>query len=91
MAAEFREVIERRQFQQEKGKLKHSEKRLDEMLDGIIWTLARLPESYPQIPGTDLYLAKSDAVPGVAGLYIWFRYNENQVFLESIEAAPIAE
>jgi hypothetical protein len=89
--ADLREVVEQPRFRDEKKKLKPSAKRLDEVLDGVIWTLARSPESYANIPGTKLYLAKTESADGVTGLFIWFTFNDNQVFLESIEPAPVAE
>ena len=62
MAADLREIVEQPQFREDKKKFKHSAKRLDEILEGIVWTLARLPECYPNIPGTNVYLAKTDSV-----------------------------
>jgi hypothetical protein len=54
MPADLRGIVEQEQFKADKKKLKHSAKRLDEILEGVIWTLARLPECYPHIPGTNL-------------------------------------
>jgi len=91
MPADFREIIEQQQFKEDKRKLRHSAKRLDEILDGVTWTLTRLPECYPNIPETDVYLAKTDAFSDVPALYVWFTFDENYVYLEGIEEAPIPE
>jgi hypothetical protein len=87
--SDFREIVEEDQFKEDKKKLKkHSPKRLDEVLDGVTWVLARRPESFSQIPGTDVYMAKTDPF-GIPALYIWFTFDEDHVYLESIEEAPI--
>ena len=64
--------------------------RLDEILFGVTWALARAPESFLNVPETDLYLAKTDAGPprsGIPGLYIWFKFDDEEVRLLSIEVA----
>jgi hypothetical protein len=82
-----RTIREEKQFSEEKRKLSRTAKRLDEVLFGVTWTLCRKPESFLNIPGTSLYLAKTDATPDTPALYIWFRFDDEHVFLQSIEEA----
>jgi hypothetical protein len=94
MAGPFkaRQIIEEDQFREEKIRISRSVKRLDDILLGITWVLARKPESFEQVGTLDLYLAKTDAVPpGVPALYIWFWFDDDAVHLLSIEHAPRAE
>ena len=72
MAGPFkaRQIIEEDQFQEEKIRISRSVKRLDDVLFGITWVLARKPESFERIGSLGLYLAKTDAVPRVFRLSI---------------------
>jgi hypothetical protein len=90
MAGQFkaRTIREEKKFTEEKRNLKHSAKRIDEVLAGVTWTLCRKPESFLNIPGTKLYLAKTDEFPNNPGFYIWFTFDSETVFLHSIEEAP---
>lgn len=83
-----RTIREEKQFADQKAKLKHSAKRLDEVLSGLIWTLCRKPDSFPNVPGSNLYLAKTDGTSDTPGLFVWFTFDEDTVFLLSIEEAP---
>jgi len=86
-----RTLREEKQFAEEKAKLKHSAKRLDEVLSGLSWTLARRPDSFPNVPGLKLYLAKTDPFPGTPALFVWFTFDEDMVYLLSIEEAARPE
>lgn len=88
----FRQVVEEGQFEREKKKILKSSKRLDEILFGLTWALARAPESFFNVEGTSLYLAKTDAIPKTcSALYVWFTFDDETVLLRSIELAPKAE
>src|SRR5262249_44281879 len=94
MAGPFkaRQIIEEDLFRDEKSRISRSVKRLDDILFGITWALARKPESFERVTGLDLYLAKTDAVPpDIPAFYIWFWFNDEEVHLLSIEHAPKAE
>ena len=80
-----REVIEEKTFEIEKQLISRSVKGLDEILFGITWTLSRKPETFPQVPGLDLYLAKTDATPRFPSLSIWFTFDDRCVRLLFIE------
>jgi hypothetical protein len=86
-----RQIIEEKQFEEEKKRIARSAKRLDEVLFGITWAIARKPESFSQVPGLNLYLAKTDGLPGTPALYIWFTFNKDSATLLSIEPAPKTE
>ena len=90
MAGEFnaREIIEEKTFDAEKHRVAESAKRLDEILSGIIWVLSRKPDSFPQVPGLDLYLAKTDPAPDAPAINLWFRFDAKAVYLLYIELAP---
>jgi hypothetical protein len=93
MAGEFkaREIREEQAFQDAKRKLQHSAKRIDEILFGVTWVIARKPESFPKVPGLDLYVAKTDALLGAPALYIWFTFDSTTISLLLIEKAPDSE
>ena len=94
MAGPFkaRQIIEESEFKDEKIRMSRSVKRLDEILLGITWVLARKPESFDKVTGLDLYLAKTEAIPpDIPALYIWFWFDDNEVHLLSIERAPKSE
>ncbi len=86
-----RDIREEEAFKDAKNKLRHSAKRLDEVLFGVTWVMARKPESFPKIPGLDLYVAKTDATPNTPALYIWFTFDDAVVSLLLIEEAPDLE
>jgi hypothetical protein len=86
-----RTIREEKLFLQQKKKLKHSARRLDEILDGVTWAMCRKPESFPGVPGTRLYLAKTDDFPGTPAIHIWFTFDEETVLLLGIEEAPTAQ
>jgi hypothetical protein len=94
MAGPFkaRQIIEEDQFQEEKIRISRSIKRLDEILLGVLWVMARKPDSFERVGNLGLYLAKTDAVPpSIPALYIWFWFNDEEVHLLSIELAPKTE
>jgi hypothetical protein len=86
-----REIIEEESFGIEKERISKSAKRLDDVLFGIIWVLSRKPESFPQVTGLDLYLAKTDDIPGSPALNVWFTFDDQQVRLLFIEFATDSE
>ena len=54
---------------------------LDTILTAIEWALANKPEEFPRIPGTDLYLAKTHAIP----MKLYFRFTDSIVEIISID------
>jgi hypothetical protein len=84
-----RQIVEEEQFAQEKKNLRHSAARLDEILFGITWVMARRPDSFPQVPGLKLYVARTDSFPGAPPLHVWFTFDDTNVHLLSIEEMPL--
>lgn len=93
MAGPFkaRTIREENQFSEEKKRLGKTAKRLDEILSGVLWAVSRRPESFLNIPDSKLYLAKTDNFPRHSGFYIWFTFDDEAVYLRSIEEAPSPE
>ncbi len=91
MAGSFRTIVEEPLFIQQKKKLRVSVRRLDEVLHGVTWVLCRKPEEFGNIPGTSLYLAKTDSAPDTPALYVWFIFDDDTVRLLMIEEAPKPE
>lgn len=52
-------------------------KRLDEIMDGVTWSIARNPGVFPLMAGTGLRLAKTDPFPNSAPLRIYFTWDED--------------
>ena len=86
-----REIIEEESFAAEKERIAYSAKRLDEILFGITWVLCRKPESFPQVPGLDLYLAKTDAFSDTPAVNVWFTFDDQHVHLLFIEIISDSE
>jgi hypothetical protein len=85
------EIREEEAYRESKNKLRHSTKRLDEVLFGVMWVLARRPDSFPKIPGLQLYVAKTDRFSTNPALYIWYTFDSKTVSLLLIEEAPQSE
>ena len=60
-------------------------KRLDAILEGVGFALARAPESFERVPGTLLSILKTAVHPGAPSLRVFFTYNEYEVHLLMIE------
>ncbi len=82
-----RSIIEEKSFSEEKERISRSAKRIDEIIFGVTWAISRKPESFPQVSGLDLYLAKTDPVPNSPALNIWFTFDNQYVHLLFIEIA----
>ena len=85
MAGPYRTIREGKGFAEQKKNLRHSAKRLDEVLDGVTWALCRKPDCFPGLPDIKLYLAKTDPFPDVPALYIWYTFDDDTVTLLGIE------
>jgi hypothetical protein len=62
-----------------------SHSRLDEVLDGVCFALARHPESFENVKGTNLSILKTAVYPGAPSLRIFFTYDECEVHLLAVE------
>ena len=79
----LREVVESPRFTQEKRILEPDVRRIDEALDDLVWTLARRPEL--GVPFADTALWAYPVYPrGGRGFVVYYRFDDEQVTLESI-------
>ena len=83
-----RNCIEEDTFEKGKQSIAKSVKRLDEILDGITWVMANAPDSFLNIPGTNLWLAKTDPALDAPAIWVWFTFDDGAVHLQLIEKAP---
>lgn len=81
----MRTIIEEDLFRRQKSKLRISVKRLDEILEGITWALSKRPEAFHNVPGTNLHLIKTDPFSALPALHVWYKFDDECVYLLSIE------
>jgi hypothetical protein len=62
--------------------------RLDEVLGGVFFVLARSPERYPCIERTNLRAFCTRVYPSAPSLRIFYTFDEDTVSLHFIEFAP---
>jgi hypothetical protein len=81
-----RTVIEDDLFLQQAQAIEPNPERLDEMLDGLKWGLARQPDAHPfyPIPETELW----QAIIGPPPFRVRYTIEEDTVTLRSIERIP---
>jgi hypothetical protein len=75
-------------FEEEIIRLCIEYKRLDEALAGLEWALSNSPESFAQLYGSKLRMARIRKAPGVPEMRVWFTFDETQVtvvFAEAVE------
>ena len=89
----LREVIESLQFQDQVKDLGVSVKRLDEVLFGVTWRIARTPDQCPlAIEGrSDLRITKTVKASSVPPLRILFAFDEGRVTLLQLSEVPADE
>jgi hypothetical protein len=82
----FRTVVESEAFAHEKLQVEPDVQRLDEMLSAVHWALARHPEHFALVPGTQrLRVVATDPFPGAPSVRIWYTFGPTEVLLLSIE------
>jgi hypothetical protein len=76
-----REIVESETFANQRSRAVASPRRLDDLIDGLLFTIARIPEDFPGIGGVSLarYVGPLDR------LRIWFTYDDDFVTLQGIE------
>lgn len=72
-------------FTAQRDKIEPDVRRMDEVLDGIYWGLGENPRQYRNVPGTKLWVAKTDPFPGAPRVRVWFRLGDEIIDLLSIE------
>jgi hypothetical protein len=87
--SELREIVEEDSFRESVEELGVSAKRMDAVLEGVIWTIARRPEYYPRVRGTaSLRRALVPAALHVPRLRIWFDHDDETARLLLAELDP---
>lgn len=87
----MRTIREEPTFRERLEKLGVSPKRMDELLEGILLTVASHPEIFDRVPGKDLWRFRVIPFPGMPRMNVWFRYDDQYVdFIEVdvLEGAP---
>ena len=85
MASAHRTIIESNLYADSKAALPLTCKRLDEILDGVLWHLSRKPEIFPRVPGTVLHRVRTEAFPDVPVLLVWYTFDHDTVTLQLVE------
>ena len=85
MAATYRGIVESDLYREAKDTLPVTCQRLDEMLHGITWVLARKPDEFPRVHGSTLHRARTEDFPGLPVFLIWFTFDQDTVTLQLIE------
>lgn len=83
----LRTVIREPVFQQQLDGLAISHKRIEEVLSGIEYGLAKHPEKFEKVAGTQFSMAKTNFYRGAPSIRILFKYNATEVHLIAIEFA----
>jgi len=52
-------------------------KRLDEILEGVIWAISTAPEKLPEVQGTSLRIVTTDPYPDAPAMTVYFRIDND--------------
>jgi hypothetical protein len=76
-----RDIVESQTFAQQKTRAVAAPRRLDDLLEGLLFVIARIPEDFPALGGVSLarYLGPLD------NLRVGFTYDDSTVTLQGIE------
>ena len=79
-----RDIVESPTYAQQKSKAVAAPRRLDDLLEGLLFVIARIPEEFPSLGGVSLarYVGPLD------NLRVWFTYDDATVALQGIERVP---
>ena len=84
----LREVVEASTFTEQVSKIMADVRRFDEIMDGIVWALARAPERFPIVhEGSNVRIAKTDPW-GSISLRVFFTFDDKQTHLLWVEPVP---
>ncbi len=81
----MRDIVEEDSFKERLNELRINNKRMDEALDAICLALARRPELFPLVPGTNIRRLRLQNCIGVPESNVWFTYTQHAVRLLTIE------
>ncbi|MGD1069004.1 MAG: hypothetical protein ABSB15_02605 [Bryobacteraceae bacterium] len=83
----LRTVREEPEFTDLLKSLKVSYKRIDEVMEALIFALARSPEEFEMLPGTHLSMAKTVNTSDLPALRVFFTCSDKEVRLLGGEVA----
>jgi len=81
----LRTIVEEPLFSSQVSELAVDFSRLDEVMNGISFSLCHSPENFPVVPGTQLSVIKTCMYDGVPAIRIYFSYNAERVLLLCLE------
>ena len=81
----MREIVEEDSFKARLKELRIQHKRMDEALDAVCLALARRPDLFPLVPGTNIRRLRLQDCVGVPESNIWFTHTSDTVRLLTIE------
>ncbi len=79
-------ILESELFVAQRDAISPDVRRIDDLLEGIMWGLGLNPQQFGHVVGS-LWRARTDAYPGAPSLRVWFKINdaERRVDLLAIE------
>ena len=84
----LRDVVEGPLFTEQVSKLTSDVRRFDDIMDGVVWALARDPERFPVVhEARNIRIVKTDAW-GDTPLCVFFTFDDNQTHLLWVEPIP---
>jgi hypothetical protein len=85
MTQPWRKIVEEKSFEEDKGRLAHDARRLDEILEGVMELLSREPERGTPIPDSDLRVVRTEPYPDAPSLGVTYRFDDEQTSLLGVE------
>lgn len=80
-----RRIIESATFVSHATQLIPDPKLRDELLEGVLFVMARVPEEFQRIGNTRLHVARLTGPAGILRLRIWFVYDDDTVELMGMD------
>lgn len=81
----MRTIREEDEFKKKLEGIGVSPRLLDELIEGIILTVATSPEIFAEVPGTPLRRFRVIPFPGIPRMNIWFRFDDEYVDFVEID------
>jgi hypothetical protein len=81
----LRDVFEEPLFSEQLERLAIGYERLDTVMEGVVFELARDPERFPRIPGTCLSAVTLELFDGLPSVRFLFTFNNERVSLIAID------
>jgi hypothetical protein len=86
MPPKIREVVEPEQLKEELLRCKVSPKRLDDLMEGLIFSLATRPERLRRDDPTGWSrIMIREASPDIPAIRVWFTYDDDKVNIERVD------